>query len=225
MSFKRIIIPEQFAKGEKLTKDLIGIGFRLQGRGTKHPNIEDTIVAASIEGIEGDLRTLSLLVDWIDIHYLRINIDRLYRMLKAIPDKHTLAFWSAIATWKSADRRFKRIEGLYKGKRVDLLRTGTDFHINRSGEDPRFESSCLRVPVRAGLRSRPDDILPPHQLAKHHLPYHYRLIIGPTYRADMWAQLELNHNLTPAEIARLSYGSFATAWQVKNEWAVLHEAA
>ena len=224
MSFKRVVTPGIFAVGEDLTRDLIGIGFRLTGTKRKNPNIENTLIAASIEGMQGDLRVLSLLVDWIEIHSLRINVDRLYRALTGISEDRILAFWTAIATWKSADRRFKRMEGLYKGKRIDLIKTGTDFQIERQGEDSRFERSPLRVANKAGLRTRPSDILTPSELARIHKAYFYRLLIGPTYRADMWAELETNPESSPAAIAHSTYGSFATAWQVKQEWSVLKDA-
>jgi hypothetical protein len=40
------------------------------------------------------------------------------------------------------------------------------------------------------LRDRPADILDPQALAKRHDTYRYRVLMGPTYRADMWALLE-----------------------------------
>lgn len=225
MSFKRQITPSEFLTGNELTSALIGLGFRLQGQKRAHANIEDVIIAASFEGMAGDLRVLSLLVDWIELHSLRINADRLYRVLKELKDKRVLSFWSGISKWKASDRRFSKIERLYRGKRVDLLASGTDFHIKRHGEDPRFEDSSLRVPKKAGLRHRPSDILSPAELAKTHLPYRYRLIIGPSYRADMWAQLELDETLSASKLAHLSYGSFATAWQVKREWELINVEA
>ena len=52
MSFKRILYPIEFANGAKLTSDLVGIGIRLGAAASgEEPNIEDTLVAASIEGI------------------------------------------------------------------------------------------------------------------------------------------------------------------------------
>ena len=225
MSFKRKILPESLSQGTDLTKDLIGIGFRLKGKGNLNPNIENTIVAASIEGIAGDLRVLSILVDWMDVHYQRVNTDRLYRMLLKLGGKKVLPFWAAIAKWKCTDRRYKRIEELYKGRRIDLLTSGTEFHIQRNGEDLRFENTCLRVPNKAGLRTRPSDVLKPRELANKHLTYYYRLLIGPTYRADMWAQLEIDSDLSLTELAHRTYGSFATAWQVDKEWKILKDAA
>src|ERR1700730_6495976 len=65
------------------------------------------------------------------------------------------------------------------------------------------------------------DVLSPADLAKRHRAYHFRIMIGPSYRADMWAALESNPELSTAELARKTYGSFATAWRVKREFAVL----
>jgi hypothetical protein len=37
----------------------------------------------------------------------------------------------------------------------------------------------------------------------------------------MWAVLESDPSLSPAELARRTYGSFATAWQVKQDFELL----
>jgi len=37
----------------------------------------------------------------------------------------------------------------------------------------------------------------------------------------MWAALEHDATLAPAALARQTYGSFATAWQVKKDWELL----
>ena len=127
------------------------------------------------------------------------------------------AFWSALALWRAADRRFARLGRGYRGPRVDLLPTGTDFQVERHGEDARFTGTCLRVPANA-LRERPADVLSPAELAGSHRPYGWRLVIGPVYRADMWAALEQEPSLSPSALARATYGSFATAWQVKRDF-------
>jgi hypothetical protein len=48
--------------------------------------------------------------------------------------------------------------------------------------------------------------------------------IGSTYRADMWAALEDDPTLSAAALARRIYGSFATAWHVRRDFAVLAAA-
>ena len=65
------------------------------------------------------------------------------------------------------------------------------------------------------LRERESDILSPQELASRHPAYRWRILVGPTYRADMLAHLENNPGLSASELARLAYGSFATAHEVK----------
>jgi hypothetical protein len=40
----------------------------------------------------------------------------------------------------------------------------------------------------------------------------------------MWVELEAEPSLPAAEMVRRTYGSFATAWRVKQDWQVLTEA-
>jgi hypothetical protein len=200
---------------------MAGIGMHFAAKPSQEPNIEDTVLAASIEGMEhDDLRVLSVLVTWIQIHHPWINADRLIRAVSREQSKRTRAFWAAIATWLKKDRRFARMAKLYNGPRIDVSRVGTEFQIKRKGEDPRFAGTPLRVPSNL-LRERQSDVIAPTQLARTHRSYRQRIIMGPTYRADMWAALESDPTLTAAELARQTYGSFATAWQVKKDFALL----
>ena len=84
MAYKRVLMPTEFKTGEKLTCDLVGIGMRFAASPSPtEPNIEDTLVAASLEGIlNEDYRVLSLLVDWFDIHVERVNADRLVKRVR-----------------------------------------------------------------------------------------------------------------------------------------------
>lgn len=88
----------------------------------------------------------------------------------------------------------------------------------------RCERTCLRVHGKI-LRNRPRDILSPAELAKRHLAYKYRIMIGPTYRADQWALLEKSKANSPSELARLSYSSFGSAWQTKRDFELLLKPA
>jgi len=225
MTFKRIFVPCHFSSGSNLTKALIGIGMCFAGDGKKNPNIEDTLVAASISAINNsDFRILSVLTNWIGVHFTRINVDRLFRVLKTISEDKVLCYWSAVSYWLAQDRRFIRLQKLYDGKILDLLETGSDFQISRYGEDKRFVGSKLRVPSNL-LTIKKSDILQPSQLSKLHDAYKYRIIQGPTYRADMWALLDHFPEISIAELARQTYGSFATAWKVKHDWNILNNAA
>jgi hypothetical protein len=194
------------------------------GAASRDPNIEDTLLAASLEGMErGDLRVLAVLVTWFGVHS-GVNADRLTRLVATTESKRVKAFWSALARWRGSDRRFARLAGAYHGARIDLLTTGTDFQLARHGEDSRFAGSKLRVPANV-LRDRPADVLAPAELAKQHSAYRWRLVIGPTYRADMWAALERKPGLSAASLARATYGSFASAWQARRDHAIWRSAA
>lgn len=221
MPYSRTIEPECLAQGEALARQLIGIGFGLAGRSDPDSAIEDTLVAASIEGMErDDLRVLALLGTWLEVHHAWVNADRLVRALRTVEHARTKTWWAAVGAWLESDRRFARLRRLHRGRRTDLLRTGSSFQIERRGEDPRFEGTPLRVPAGV-LRDRPEDVRTPEDLARRHRTYRQRVHLGPTYRADMWALLEAEPDLNAAELARRTYGSYATAWRVKRDFAIL----
>jgi hypothetical protein len=160
------------------------------------------LLAASVEGMErDDLRTLAVLTTWLGIHLAYVNADRLVRLVAAQPSKRVRAYWAAIAAWQGKDHRFARLRTAHKGRRMDLLTMGTEFHVGRRGEDPRFKGGPLRVAANT-LRDRPQDVLTPSQVAARHRTYRCRVLMGPSYRADMWALLEADATLTASELAR-----------------------
>jgi len=224
MANNRTVAAPALPEGARLTADLVGIGMRFAARASAEPNIEDTLVAASLEGMDrDDLRVLAVMTTWLGIHDARLNADRLLRALAREPSVRVRAYWAAVGAWLGKDRRLARLRSLHDGGPVDLLRTGTGFHIGRKGEDPRFRGTALRVPAGV-LRDRPSDVLSPEELAATHRAYRFRVLIGPSYRADMWAALEGDPDMSASELARRTYGSFATAWTVKRDRAVLHPA-
>jgi len=221
MAYKRLVAPPKLLHGDALTAAMVGIGMNFAAEPAPEPNIEDTLLAASVEGMDADdLRVLAVLVTWLGVHHPWINADRLVRATKALESTRGRAFWAAIGDWLERDRRLGRLTKLHPGKPIELLRTGTAVQIRRRGEDLRFQGTTLRVPAGV-LRDRAADVLTPEHLARRHLGYRYRVLIGPSYRADMWAALEREPSLTPTELARRTYGSFATAWQVKQDWELL----
>jgi hypothetical protein len=206
---------------DALTSAMVGIGMKLAAPAAAEPNIEDTLLFASIDSMdEDDLRVLAVLVTWFGVHAPWVNADRLTKMVSGHESDRVRAFWSALGRWQAKDRRFARLARLYTGERIDLLSTGTSFQVKRHGEDPRFEGSALRVPAKV-LRDRPTDVQEPAELARRHRAYRYRVMMGPTYRADMWAALEADPTLSAAALARKTYGSFATAWHVRRDFALL----
>ena len=129
-------------------------------------------------------------------------------------------FWAAFAHWQERDRRFARLRKLHRGGRQNLLAEGAEFQLKRFGEDARFKGSPLRVDARV-LRDRVADVLTPKELATRHAGYRWRLIIGPTYRADLWALLTKDSNLRVSELGRRAYASVGVAWEVKRDFALV----
>jgi hypothetical protein len=235
MSFKRELLPRAWSRDEKLTGDMNGIGFIFSGPVNYDANIEDTLVAASIEGIIGRQgRIMSLLTDWITVHSSKINVDRLTTILSALDPKDMRSvqiYWCATAQRLSRDSRFQRLRNLYHGPRVDYLamlenekneeNLGTNLLIKKNGEDVRFIGTCIRVPSLV-LRHRLRDVMAPDRLAKHHSGYKFRVMFGPTYRADLWALLKKHRNLSISELARRAYCSYNTAKMVKDDFDLIN---
>jgi hypothetical protein len=219
MAFRRALVAAALPDADALTADMVGIGMNLGASpGDPDANIEDTLLYASEEGMEkNDLRVLAVLVTWLGVHAARVNADRLSKIVRAHKSPRVRAFWSAVGRWLVKDRRLARLAEDYRGPRVDLLSAGTDFQVRRRGEDPRFAGTPLRVPANV-LRDRAVDVLSPAEVARRHAAYRWRLVIGPTYRADMWAALERDSELSAAELARRTYGSFATAWHAVKDF-------
>jgi hypothetical protein len=219
--YRRQVRPAVALTGDALTAAMVGIGMNFAAKGARNPNIEDTLLFASKEALDkDDLRVLSVLVTWLGIHANWINADRLIRLVAEEEGPRVRSFWAAVGHWLKTDRRYVRLSILYRGQRLDLLRTGTEYQVSRHGEDLRFQGSPLRVPANL-LRDRAADVLTPAALAKQHRTYRQRVMMGPSYRADMWAALQADPFLSAADLARTAYGSFATAWQVKRDWELL----
>ena len=225
MAHRREVGPVPSLVGGDLDAALVGIGALLAARGLDDAPIEETLVAASRAGMDdGDLRVLSLVLTWLSAHSERVNADHLFRLVAAEPSARVRALWSAVGSWLGKDRRLARLRALWTGPPVDLLAVGGEFQIRRRGEDLRFAKSALRVPAHT-LRDRPGDVLSPTELAARHRGYRARVIMGPSYRADMWALLESKHGLSAAELARRSGGSYATGWEIRRDWELVRQAS
>lgn len=221
MVFSRALAPTAPPEPDTLTAAMVGIGMGFAAAPAREANIEDTLLFASLEAMEHhDLRVLAILVTWFGVHAPWVNADRLTKIVATQTTPRVRALWSALGRWQGRDRRFARLAKVYSDQPLDLLAAGTDFQMRRHGEDPRFAESSLRVPGNA-LRDRADDVESPADLARHHHAYRCRVMIGPSYRADMWAALADDPTLSAAALARKTYGSFATAWHVRRDFAVL----
>jgi hypothetical protein len=225
MSFKRQVAPLVRLEGEALDRAMAGIGMNFAVTPEPCPAIEDVLFFASQLGMEqNDFRVLNVLCKWIDVHASRINADRLTRLVEACAQhERTRAFWAAVGQWQHRDTRFARLAALRpERKRMDLF-SGTDFQVQRRGEHPWFAGTCLRVPPGT-LRDRSSDVATAEQLAQLNPVYRERVVQGPSYRADAWAALQSDDSFRPSELARRTYASFATAWEVRRDWDIVHSA-
>ena len=224
MAFRRETARSIAPSPDELTARMTAIGMAFATEPDVDANIEDTLVHASGIGMDGgDLRVLSVLTTWFGVHHAHVNADALIRMVAAHPSQRVHAYWAAIAAWCAKDRRFARLATGYRGPAHDLLPVGTDFQLTRRGADPRFAGSVLRVP-NGTLRDREDDVLSPEVLVRRHAGYRNRIRMGPTWRADVWTVLEQSPDLSIAEVARRVSCSFATAWQVAQDFRLLQRA-
>jgi hypothetical protein len=224
MAFSRTVSADAAPPADELTARLVGIGMTFAAEPRIDADIESTLLHASEVGmVEGDLRVLSVLTTWMGVHHTRVNADRLVRLAGEHVADRVRAYWSAVGVWLGKDRRLARLMKAYRGEPVDLLPTGNAFQLARRGADERFAGSKLRVP-RGTLRDRPDDVLTPEALVRRHAGYRNRVLIGPTWRADVWTVLEREPDLAVAEAARRASCSFATAWQTAQDFRMLRQA-
>jgi len=221
MAFSRATALSERPDEATLTCDMVGIGMNFATEANASAPIEATLVHASAVGMDhDDLRVLAVLTTWVGVHSGHINADRLVRCVAEHGSSRVHAYWAAVAQWLSKDRRFTRLAALHTAPPIDLLPVGTDFQITRRGEDERFVGSSLRVPAGT-LRDRDTDVLTPEMLVRRHAGYRNRMLMGPTWRADIWTALEDEPNASVAEAARRAGCSFATAWQVVQDFRVL----
>lgn len=225
MGFDRVPSLGSRPDSAELTRDMVGIGMNFAAEANRFALIEETLVYASELGMEEhDFRVLSILTTWVGVHHGHVNADRLVRCVSEHESPRVRAYWSAIAGWQKRDRRFARLAKAYEGPQLDLLPVGTDFQIHRRGEDERFAGSAVRVPVGT-LRDRETDVLSPEVLVRRHTGYQNRVLMGPTWRADVWTELEREPDMSVAEAARRAGCSFSTAWQVVQDFRLLQGAS
>jgi hypothetical protein len=224
MAFSRATSLEAMPAAGELTARMVGIGMNFAAKAEADADIESTLLHASVLGMdEGDLRVLAVLTTWFGVHHTHVNADRHVRLVGAHPSERVRAYWSAVATWLAKDRRFARLSMAYSGLPVELLPTGTEFQVKRRGEDERFLGSKLRVP-KGTLRDRHEDVLSPEVLVRRHAGYRNRVLMGPSFRADVWTALDHAPDLSVADVARKASCSFATAWQVAQDYQLLRAA-
>lgn len=223
MAYSRALALEPAPAPSELTARLVGIGVLFAADAEPDADIEQTLVHASIAGMEdGDLRTLAVLTTWLQAHHLRVNVQRLARLVEAAPAR-TRVYWSAMAVTLKSDRRYARLMGDAGDQRVDLVPAGTDYLVRRDGEDARFAGTRLRAAAGV-LRERVQDVMSEAELVRHHRGYRNRVVLGATWRADVWTCLEKEPGLAAAACARRVGCSFAVAWEAHRDWTLLERS-
>jgi hypothetical protein len=223
MSFKRQSFAE-LVTGEELTRDMISIGMLFGGAPGKPANIENTIFSSVFHSLRNqDFRVLAMVTLWLEKHSFILNASRIVKLINRYKDYVPIfRYWVAFSQWHSSDHRFQILrKQISTYDRVGLY-SGAKFLAEKNGQDFRFEKTCLIVPDK--LLSKKDWlVLDPKNLANFNDDYKWRLIIGPTFRADMWSALVNDSTLPAAKLARLTYGSYATAHRVKKEFEIYKE--
>jgi hypothetical protein len=192
--------------------------------GDPDADVEVTLVAAAVAGMDhNDLRILAVLTTWFGVHHAHVNADKLVRLVRATPSVRVGAYWAALSAWQAKDRRFKRLVDDHSVAPVDLLHVGNAFQLARRGEDERFRGTALRAPAGT-LRDRSGDVLSPQELVRRHAGYRNRVLMGPSWRADVWTVLEKAPDISVAELARRVSCSFATAWEAAQDFRLLRDA-
>ncbi len=220
--------------GKHLDSDLRAIGFNIAcEQQSMNPNIESAVVSAGVSAVnKSDNRLGGLLIDWLSVHRLRVNADRLTKFvqgLKGLKYKFVKIFWCANAQrFLAKDQRFRRLSELYRGSRVDFAdrflkprqQKATKTLIEIKGEDKRFKGTCIRVP-KGYFSERPHHIFSESVVAKYHLPYRYRVMMGPSYRADLWALLKCYPDISAYALWKQAHCSYRTAYIVKKDYELL----
>lgn len=220
---------------EQFGNDFRAIGTNLSANARSiDPNIEETLLYASIEGVNyKDGRIAGILVDWLTIHSLRINVDRLTDLVFRLNDTEywwVKIFWFANAQrFYPIDARFKRLATAYQGKRIDFVDRDssipqepslTEMYIKMKGADERFEETCIRVPKNY-FSHRPQQVFPASSIAKKHMAFRYRVMMGANYRADIWALLRRSPDLSAYRLAKLAHCSVSAANRVKHDYEIV----
>ena len=223
MGYKRQLLPD-VPQNLDLENRLAGLGMALACEPTRDANIEDVLLEGVRAGmVDGNLRVLGLITSWLDHYHAWINADRLIRCLRTESSARVQAYWVSRAQAWATDIRWKRLRQ-QSCIPVDLLPVGTAFQVTRKGEDPRFVGTVVRVP-QGTLRERTGDVEPAHHIACHHRSFRWRLLVGPSYRADCLAVVEAEPTITASALARRTYASFATAWGVLRDLRLLNPSA
>ena len=206
---------------ETLTALMAGIGMAFEAEPDPSGNIEDVLLWASEDGmLREEMRTLSVLTTWLEVHHARLRADRLVRIVRAHQSPRVRAYWAAVGQWLKKDVRLAKLVPLAPPHRTELLEA-QEFWLGRHGEDLRFEAGPLLAP-RGALRERSADAAAPEVVVHLHQGYLHRVILGSGARADAWTVLRAHPGFSAAQVATHAYCSFSTAWAVHRDFTLAH---
>lgn len=227
----------KFVSGDYLNGQLRSIGFNIACLQTPlASDIEETLISASVETLhQKDNRLGGLLVDWLSLHYEKLNVGKITKFINNLPDnkfKYVVCFWCANAQrFLQKDIRFKKLASIYKGKQICLADVWqgssqlkkniiTHMFLDIYGEDERFKNTCILVPKNF-FPHRGEQIFSPHKLAQWHAGYQCRVIMGASYRADVWSCLQQDPSMSAHALAKKNHCSYRTAYSVKKDFMTL----
>jgi hypothetical protein len=187
----------------------IGISVVTNKKIEKFTDIEATLSAA-IEQIPCDLRLLSLILSWVNLHGDKVNIERIDKMVK-----------NSRPPWLSLVARFAVSKKYYRWKKLivisnEILSNG-DLLSNQKraelkGEEEWSRDSGFIIP-QGSEPTETKYILAPNQLAKINQHYFNKLLYGPNWRSDIATAIESGAK-NPYQAAKLCGCSYEPAHRI-----------
>lgn len=218
MSYRRDDAPKKIFTDHELTARLIGIGFRFSGKPTRDPDIEDVLISAAHGAVlGGDGRLWTGLLDWWAIHHSCVNADRMIRALSALDIAPLGTFFAGLAQSIEPEGRFRALARMSRGKRLVIFNEEYRYRLARDGEAERFEGTSLAVP-RSLYTQSSRDVFSQKELCAWHSAYRWRITMGPTYRADLWAACERAFPRTAYSLAQELHCSLGAARRVLHDY-------
>jgi hypothetical protein len=213
--------PKTIYTGEALTARLLGIGIRFSTEAIRDPNIEDVLISAAHGAVmDGEGRLWTTLLDWWSVHHPCVNADRLVRALKELDLKPLQAFFAGLAQSMEPQGRFHALASIYRGPRLVIFNEEYRYRLARDGEAERFQGTALAVPSSLYQEST-RDVFSQKELCAWHANYRWRVMIGPTFRADLWVACERGFSRTAYALAQETYCSLGAARRVLQDYELV----
>ena len=173
-----------------LTRRMAGIGMNWATEADTDAQIEETLVFASELGVEdNDFRVLAVLTTWLDVHHDRINADRLTRLVRWTPVEACTCVLDGHRVLAASRSTFGQApKASMSSHRSTCSQWVRNSKLHAAARMRGFAGSVLRVPADM-LRCRPADVVSPEALVRMHRGYRNRVLMGPTWRADVWVRI------------------------------------